>query len=396
MAESTKHNGVNNNNINEHRKIENLSGEDSIKIYNPLSKRYIQQTEISKHKKNKWNEFMYINGGYVAYCGELVPIDIEALSLWNEGIRKRTDDEIWLNNSDVLHYHRKEEHWHIANVQYLEPFHPYDEGQIDEYPTLQQLLFVSKPAKLLTLPGIDTSKACLASQVNQFLEEDSRGFELLERCKNISIKQSPSKQKKRNKHKKKTYIPRPCHRLDYDTSGIVAIGLCVESLRETSKLFELRKVKKTYVALVAGHLKHDSGIIEYPIGKISTDKGYNEFACLLEGHDESQFIPNSLRSAMTFYKVSKRFTVAVPGTGRDAKYTRVELEPHTGRGHQLRLHMEAIGHPILGDYLHGNLPFTPRLCLHSKSLDMVVRDSHSEHTGEISLQRIRVESLPPF
>ncbi len=427
----------------------NEDDNDIIKIYNPLSKRYIQQTTIynnynntnngistyqrQKRKKNKWNEFMFDNGGYIAYCGELIPIDLESLSLWNEKMESGFDEtqaqtqvEVKKQNNETTHELKlkDDETWHLAKIQTLESYNQKnhikdtiscdddtDSNEEIQYPILEQLLFVSKPSKMLTLPGIDESKSdCLASHVNQYLSEDPNGVGLMQRCNEITAKTKvnhnhnhhpqtqPSTKRKRKEKKKQLFIPRPCHRLDYDTSGIIAFGLCIDSLRDTSKLFELRKVNKTYVALVAGHLDADNGIIEYPIGKIPTDKGYNKFACLIQNNKESsrsKFLENSIRPAKTYFIVSKRFSIPDPKTGRIAKYTRVELEPYTGRGHQLRLHMEAIGHPILGDSLHGNVMVTPRLCLHSMNLSLVVRCGCGDET-ETEYRKIAVSSLPPF
>ena len=380
----------------------------SNKIYNPLTKRYIQQTSISKSKRNKWNELMHGTGGYIAHCGELVPIDVEALSLWNEkGI---IEESMNSNASSTYKYEmhlNREDYWKIISAPGIEML---DEVEIEngcetEYPIMEQLLFVSKPSQLLTLPGIDTSKPALSIMVSEFLDTDVKGIELMQQSK---LQPSPSSQRSRHRSnnrkikKKKSFVPRPCHRLDYDTSGIIVIGLCIDSLRSVSNLFECRNVKKTYTALVAGYVDKDEGYIDFPIGKKSTEHGYNEFACQFDHEnneddhkDESAslFVPNSIRPAKTFYKVTQRFSIPVQ-RGKEkcyAEYSRVELQPYTGRGHQLRLHMEAIGHPILGDQLHGRVIVTPRLCLHSTQLEMIV-----ERVEDNVFRKVRVISTPPF
>lgn len=407
------------------------------KIYNPLTKRYIHQTIISPNKRNKWNQCMYHDGGFIAHGGELVPIDSMALSLWNEGRNNISNhDDNNNNTSDTTRTIipvKKEEEWHILEPEIINPRSSMPEGDKNNhdnedayaYPLIDQLLFVYKPPQLLTLPGIDSS-TCLSSHINAYLSNHIQGKKLLlESQKSHSLHPSKTNKKKRKKKKKgKTFLPRPCHRLDYDTSGIIVFGLDVDSLRLTSKLFELRKVKKTYVALVAGHVEFDFGTIDFPIGKVPTKDGYNVFACFQEhqiadvaaapasvatrDHSrngaiiyESDFLPNSLRPAKTFYQVSQRFSIPVSDHGKEdangpiAKYTRVILEPHTGRGHQLRLHMEAIGHPILGDSLHGNVLVTPRLCLHSMSLKMTVALT-TNNDDDVEVQDIGVTSLPPF
>ncbi len=370
---------------------------DPLKIYNPLTKRYIQQTQLSKTKKSKWNEFMHCKGGYIAYCNELVPIDLEALRKCNESRRNIE----FVNSYSYERRLSTFDRWQILDTETIEPFRDDDDddysvvAQSDpntdtiEFPRIEQLLFVSKPSQLLTLPGIDTAQPALSENVNHFLANDPKGIEIMKQCaisqellSQFAAAVAPRKKKKR---RNKLFIPRPCHRLDYDTSGIVAIGLCVDSLRSLSNLFERRLVKKTYVALVAGHIEKDEGVIDYPIGKVPSDEGYNKFACCFDNSLMDTFVPKSIRPAKTFFKVTKRFSI------QGAKYSRVELQPYTGRGHQLRLHMEAIGHPILGDELHGNIIVTPRLCLHSTRLETLVRGG----TGD-EIHKLSVLAIPPF
>lgn len=374
----------------------------SKKIYNPLTKRYIQQTTLSEGKRNKWNEFMNA-GGFIAHRGELVAIDAEALYRWNRdgNINKSTTCTYQLHLDQA-------EQWTIIEPKIMESLDEIvletnsddsDDSDEIEYPVLEQLLFVSKPSQLLTLPGIDIAQPALSVIVNNFLETNIKGIELMSRSTR-NQKCVDNKQTKK-KNKKKTFVPRPCHRLDYDTSGLIVVGLSVDSLRCVSNLFEGRRLKKTYVALVAGHVEKDEGIIEYPIGKRPTDEGYNEFACFFgNDHDhQSSFVSKSIRPAKTHYKVTKRFSIPVPSSckssctnyGQYAEYSRVELEPYTGRGHQLRLHMEAIGHPILGDELHGNVIVFPRLCLHSTKLEIIVKSGKDN-----SLRKMNVVSIPPF
>ena len=166
----------------------------------------------------------------------------------------------------------------------------------------------------------------------------------------------------------------------------MVVALSPMAQQATSMLFEDRLVEKTYVALVAGHLEHDVGTIDLPVGKVwNEERGFNEFTCLItsrtEGSSdhatnaESDFVDGSLRDAITDYKVSQRFTMSLQDGERKAKYTRVILNPRTGRGHQLRLHMEEIGYSILGDQLHATknvAECTPRLCLHAESIQMYI------------------------
>ena len=112
--------------------------------------------------------------------------------------------------------------------------------------------------------------------------------------------------------------------------------------------------------------------------------------------DKSKFIEKSLREAKTEFRVSKRFTIETD-SGDEAKYTRVELTPYTGRGHQLRLHMASIGHPLLGDNLHAPISVaeaSPRLCLHAERLELNCLLQKDE--GSFVTSKVNVSSPSPF
>lgn len=124
------------------------------------------------------------------------------------------------------------------------------------------------------------------------------------------------------------------HRLDAATSGLVLFARGMEMLRRMSLAFEQRTVGKRYVALVHGHVAEDSGEIDLPLGEDAANR-------------PRQIVdPVRGRRALTRYRVLTR-----AGEGEQA-VTRVELKPVTGRSHQLRVHLLAIGHPILGDPLY--------------------------------------------
>jgi tRNA pseudouridine32 synthase/23S rRNA pseudouridine746 synthase len=139
------------------------------------------------------------------------------------------------------------------------------------------------------------------------------------------------------------------HRLDMATSGLILFARGAEMQRKLSLLFQDRLVSKRYVAVVAGRVEPEAGEVNLPLiadwpnrplQKVDTEQG---------------------KSSLTRYRV----------LGRDSDTTRVELEPVTGRTHQLRVHMAAIGHPILGDAFYGDAASAPRLLLHACSLDLV-------------------------
>lgn len=141
------------------------------------------------------------------------------------------------------------------------------------------------------------------------------------------------------------------HRLDMGTSGIMVMARGKEMERALSILFQSRKVHKHYLAVVAGKTEQDSGEINLPL---ITDW------------------PNRPRQMVSF-ELGKpsctRYQVLAYDSSTDT--TTLELEPVTGRSHQLRVHLQALGHPILGDELYA-CPETcgraGRLLLHATSI----------------------------
>ena len=124
------------------------------------------------------------------------------------------------------------------------------------------------------------------------------------------------------------------HRLDAATSGLVLFARGAEMLRRMSLAFEQRVVGKQYLAVVHGHVAHDSGEIDLPLAE-DADNRPRQIVDPVRG-----------RRALTRYRVLDR-----QGTGADA-VSRLELKPVTGRAHQLRVHLLSLGHPILGDPLY--------------------------------------------
>jgi 23S rRNA pseudouridine1911/1915/1917 synthase len=121
------------------------------------------------------------------------------------------------------------------------------------------------------------------------------------------------------------------HRLDKDTSGLVVVAKNRESLANLSEQFKSRSVTKIYLTLVKGHLKPETGLIEANLGR---DKGNRKRMAITENGKE----------ARTRYRVIKNFT--------DAN-TLLEITLETGRTHQIRVHLAAIGFPVVGDITYG-------------------------------------------
>ncbi len=139
------------------------------------------------------------------------------------------------------------------------------------------------------------------------------------------------------------------HRLDRDTSGVFLMALTPQAQRELGRQFEARTVEKRYVAIVHGSPREPEGVIELPLRK-DFDRPPRHMVDLELG-----------RPAVTRYRV-------LESTGDQS---RLELSPLTGRSHQLRVHLAAIGHPILGDPLYAEEAvqmLASRLMLHAESL----------------------------
>ena len=139
------------------------------------------------------------------------------------------------------------------------------------------------------------------------------------------------------------------HRLDRDTSGVMVFAANPAAQRHLGQQFENRKVKKTYVARVWGALEPDSGEVDLPI-IVDWPRRPLQKICHETG-----------RPAQTRWKVFKR----------SAAESRVRLWPQTGRSHQLRVHMLALGHPILGDPFYAPAEAQEnhaRLMLHAQEL----------------------------
>ena len=144
----------------------------------------------------------------------------------------------------------------------------------------------------------------------------------------------------------------PAHRLDMATSGILLFALSKSADRELKRQFREREPKKYYQALVWGYLEQEQGMVELPL------------ICDWENRPRQKICFERGKRAVTFYDVLQRYP---------NNTTRIKLTPITGRSHQLRLHMLALGHPILGDkfYAHPQAKaLSPRLCLHAESLQI--------------------------
>jgi tRNA pseudouridine32 synthase / 23S rRNA pseudouridine746 synthase len=181
------------------------------------------------------------------------------------------------------------------------------------------LLMVNKPAGLLSVPGRGADKAdSLATRVQNIFPD-----------------------------------ARSVHRLDMDTSGLLVFARGADMHRRLSLLFRERMIRKLYIAMVTGQFACNMGEVDLPL---------------------ASDWPNRPRQKINFAwgKGSlTRYRVLAHDAVNDI--TRVELEPVTGRTHQLRVHMAAIGHPIVGDRLYGGKAgaSAQRLLLHAGILSFI-------------------------
>ncbi|WP_017893890.1 RluA family pseudouridine synthase [Serratia sp. S4] len=153
------------------------------------------------------------------------------------------------------------------------------------------------------------------------------------------------------------------HRLDFGTSGLMVIARNKAINAALCQQFSQRTVTKVYSALLCGHLADNEGVIDAAIAK---DPALFPLMSICAIHG---------KPARSGYQVIERFYHEL-ADGTSLPLTRVQLTPETGRTHQLRIHCQQLGHPILGCDLYGGLLLpgterTPRLMLHASELHFV-------------------------
>ena len=164
--------------------------------------------------------------------------------------------------------------------------------------------------------------------------------------------------------------PEAAHRLDKDTSGCLILGRHPRAMAELNQLFRDGRIGKTYWAIVQGEPAQDEGLIDLPLGRRSPERGW-----------WMKVDPAGLPS-QTRYRVL--------GRGRDetGPIAWLAMEPLTGRTHQLRVHCQASGWPMLGDEIYGTAPRGggPGLQLHARAVSVPLYRKRDA---------IQVEAPPP-
>jgi tRNA pseudouridine32 synthase/23S rRNA pseudouridine746 synthase len=196
-------------------------------------------------------------------------------------------------------------------IHYEPPLWPYLEIVYQD----NDLLVLNKPSGLLTVPGKAAEhQDCLERRVQRVFP-----------------------------------TARIVHRLDMATSGLVVMALSLDSQRQLNRQFELRQTAKHYIARLDGVLCASRGSVELPL-ICDWPNRPKQMVCFIRG-----------KKALTHFEV----------LSTDACSSRVRLTPVTGRSHQLRVHMQWLGHPILGDKFYASaagLKAADRLQLHAEYL----------------------------
>jgi 23S rRNA pseudouridine1911/1915/1917 synthase len=169
-----------------------------------------------------------------------------------------------------------------------------------------ELLVINKPAGLVCHPTKTDEYSSLISRVRLHLGKDSH--------------------------------PQLVNRLDRETSGVTIVAKSAVAARQLRKIWESREVEKEYLAIVHGHVQSEHGTIDARLGKDESSKVAVKDCVRADG-----------APALTEFWVKKRFQK--PGYPSGFSLLRVRL--HTGRKHQIRIHLAHIGHPIVGDKLYG-------------------------------------------
>ncbi len=155
------------------------------------------------------------------------------------------------------------------------------------------------------------------------------------------------------------------HRLDRDTSGVMVLAKNQDAYINLKSQFHDHKIKKHYVAFVFGSFRHTRGKVEEPIGRSNQD--IRKWAAGVHARGEK-------RESLTLYTVMGDGKVVGPD-GQNYSISLVDIYPQTGRTHQIRVHMQYIQHPIIGDSLYAS--YVPQLlgfkrqALHAHAITLI-------------------------
>ena len=215
----------------------------------------------------------------------------------------------------------------------------------------EHLLVINKPSGMVVHPAVGNYEGTLVNALLYYCKDELSG---------INGEQRPG----------------IVHRIDKDTSGLLVVAKTDEAHKRLSEQLSEHKIVREYHALVNGGFSADEGTVDLPIGRSQTDR--KKMAVIRDGRKS--------RNAVTHYKVLERF-------GR-ISYLSLKLE--TGRTHQIRVHMSALGHSLLGDVTYGggrttfekkHAPLLSGQCLHAKRLSFTHPITNEQMTFECELPK---------
>jgi len=169
------------------------------------------------------------------------------------------------------------------------------------------------------------------------------------------------------------------HRIDKDTSGVLVVARTQEAYMNLKQAFQNREVNKLYAAIVRGRVEREHGYVTYKLARSKTD---HTRRTLVTDTAHKKEYSGIARDAKTEYWTQQYKTV------HNITATHIAVRLHTGRTHQIRLHMKAIGHPLLGDKMYGgkwekhHSP-VPRQLLHASYLGLWYKNRYYEATADI-------------
>jgi len=176
------------------------------------------------------------------------------------------------------------------------------------------LLVINKPADLVCHPSKDGELSSLIGRVRLHLGHQASGGEA---------------------------TPHLVNRLDRETSGVILVAKTDAAARELRRLWATRRVLKEYLAIVHGHVRDERGTIEAALGRDAASRVAIRDCVRSDG-----------AASRTDFEVRERFTR--PGSaGQAGPFTLLRVLPHTGRKHQIRIHLAHVGHAIVGDKIYG-------------------------------------------
>jgi 23S rRNA pseudouridine1911/1915/1917 synthase len=193
--------------------------------------------------------------------------------------------------------------------------------------------------------------------------------------------------------------PHLVNRLDRETSGVTVVAKTDAAARSLRRLWEARRVQKVYLALVHGYVIPDSGLIDAPLGKDERSRVAIRDCVRSDGSP-----------AQTEFQVQQRFHgLTCPGLQcpaaaiADAPFTLLRLTPHTGRKHQIRIHLAHLGHPIVGDKIYGPDEDLYLALVEDRLTttqhEMLILPNHALHASSVTFEwngsEVTFPALPP-